>query len=160
MKMRPICKPLLAIFTLALPLLAGALRLEVSDVGANPEAKLKHGVLVVRTTACHEPEKTTISATAEGIVDGARKSIPLRMIPLATAGTFAVTREWPGQGVWAIKVTATNPEYKSYATGLVVPVEKDSPRLAAVQHYSHPATDSDVAAALGNESVTARASIN
>lgn len=151
---------MLAISALIVPLMAGALRLEVSDVNANPEAKLKHAVLVVRTTACHEPEKTTVGATAEGIVDGVRKSIALRIIPLAAAGTFAITREWPEQGIWTVKVVAANPEYKNYSTGLIVPIEKDSPRLAVVQHYYHPPTDTEVGAVLGKLSVAARASIN
>jgi hypothetical protein len=146
--MRTICKTLLAVSVLAVPLLAGALRLEVSGVAANPEAQLKHAVLVARTTACQSPEKTTITATAEGIVNGVRRSIPLKVISLATAGTFAVARAWPVQGAWALKLVATNPEYKDYSTGIVVPFENDSPRLASVQHYYHAPTEVEVAATL------------
>jgi len=157
--MRTIYKPLIGVSILALPLLAGALRLEVSDVAGNPEAQLKHAVLVARTTACQSPEKTTITATAEGIVNGVRRSIPLKVIPLATAGTFAVSREWPAQGAWAVKLVAANPEYKNYSTGIVVPFDNDSPRLAAVQHYYHAPTDMEVAAAIG-KGTGARASLD
>jgi len=157
--MRTIYKPLIGVSILALPLLAGALRLEVSDVAGKPEAQLKHAVLMARTTACQSPEKTTITATAEGIVNGVRRSIPLKVIPLATGGTFVIAREWPEQGTWAVKLVAANPEYKNYSTGVVVPFEKASIRLAAVQHYYHAPTDAEVAAALEKNTV-ARASIN
>jgi hypothetical protein len=133
---------------LVAPLFAGALLLEVGNPSANPEALAKHAVLVARITACHSPEKTTITATAEGIVNGERKSIPLRVISLSTAGTFAVTREWPEQGIWAVKMVANNPDYKDYATSVVVPITKDAVQLSAVKHYSHVATDAEVAASL------------
>ena len=76
----------------------------------------KHAVLVARISAGHSPERTTVTATAEGVVNGIRKTIPLKVIPLSTAGTFAVTREWPEEGTWAVKMIATNPDYKDYAT--------------------------------------------
>src|SRR5690348_11267449 len=104
-------------------LLAGGLRLEVGNPAANPEAKAQQAILVARTTACQSPERTSIVATAEGIVDGSRRTIPLRVIPLATPGTYAITREWPVQGNWAVRMVATNPEYKDYATGLLVRME-------------------------------------
>lgn len=157
--MRTIYQPLAILTMLAAPVLAGALRLEVSDVSANPEALSKHAVFVTRTTACHEPEKTIMTAIAEGIVDGVRKSIPLKIIPLTTAGSFAIVRAWPEKGVWAVKVVATNPEYKNYATAIVVPVEKDAVRLTAAQHYYHAPTDAEVAAVIGKDSAE-RAAIN
>jgi len=146
--MRTLWKPLFALSALAAPLFAGALLLEVGNPAANHEALEKHAILVARVTACHSPEKTTVTATAEGIVNGMRKSIPLKVIPLSTAGTFAVTREWPEQGTWAVKMIATNPDYKDYATSVVVPIQNDSVQLEAVKHYFHAPTDAEVSVAL------------
>jgi hypothetical protein len=101
--MRKFATPLLAAVVCTLPLVAGALLIELGDPAANPEALSKNAVLVARTTACHAPEKTPLTATAEGVVDGQRRSIPLKLIPLSTAGTFAVTHEWPHSGTWAVK---------------------------------------------------------
>lgn len=122
--------------------------LEVSDPASNPEAMKNHAVLVARTTACHSPGQTTVVATAEGVVNGMRKSIPLKVIMLSSAGTFAVARDWPEEGAWAIKLVATNPEYKNYATSVLVPVRRDSLQLAAAKHYFHAPTDAEVSLAL------------
>lgn len=146
--MNSLWKPLLVLSTLAVPLFAGALLLEVGNPASNPEALRNHAVLVIRTTACHSPEKTSISATAEGVVNGVRQSIPLKVITLGTAGTFAVARQWPEQGAWAVKAVAINPEYKDYATSVVVPIHGDSAQLASAKHYTHAANAAEVSLAL------------
>ena len=119
---------------LAAPLFAGALALEIGNPSANPEAMAKHAVLVARMTACTSPEKTTVTASAEGIVDGVRKSILLKIVPLSTAGTYAVVREWPAEGSWAVRMVATNPDYKDYATSVVVPIENGVFQWAGAKH--------------------------
>lgn len=146
--MRTLWKPLFVLSMLAVPLFAGALVLSIGNPSANPEAAARHAVLVARITACHSPEKTTVTATAEGIVNGVRRSVPLKVIPLSTAGTFAVARAWPEQGTWAVKMIATNPDYKDYATSVVVPIDKNSAQLGSVKHYFHTPTDAEVAMSL------------
>jgi hypothetical protein len=146
--MKSLWRPLFSLCALAVPLFAGALLLEVGDPAENAEALRNHAVLVARTTACHSPGKTTVSATAEGMLNGARQTIPLKVISLSTPGTFAVAREWPHQGTWVIKMIATNPEYKDYATGVVVPVRNGSVQLAVAKHYFHAPSDAEVSAAL------------
>lgn len=146
--MRSLWKSLLAFSILAVPLFAGALRLEVGTPATNQEALAQHAVLVAWTTACHTPEKTTITATAEGVVNGMRKSIPLKVIPLSAPGIFALTREWPNGGTWAIKMVATNPEYKDYATSAVVPIQNNAAQLDAAKRYSHAPTETELSASL------------
>jgi len=141
-------KPLFALSILAVPLFAGALLLEVGNPASNPEAMKNHAILVARITACHAPGETTVTATAEGVVDGVRKSIPLKVISLSASGTFAVAREWPEQGAWAIKLVATNPEYRDYATSVLVPIRNDSVQLSAAKHYFRRPTDAEVSLAL------------
>jgi hypothetical protein len=128
-------KHLLVLSILAAPLFAGALVLEIGNPGANPEALAKHAVLVARMTACKSPEKTTVTATAEGIVNGTRRSIPLKVVPLSTAGTYALMREWPATGTWTVKMIAVNPDYKDYAASVVVPIENGEMSWAGVKHF-------------------------
>ncbi|MGA8593710.1 MAG: hypothetical protein WB676_03110 [Bryobacteraceae bacterium] len=144
---------------IAAPIFAGALTMEVGNPANSPEAKIKHLVLVARTTACHSPAKTDIRASAEGLVGGRRKSIPLTVIRLSTPGTFGVTREWPEKGVWTIKLVATNPDYKNYATGVLAPVEGDAVRWATVKHYFHAPAATEIEAVLGGGSM-ARQQVN
>jgi hypothetical protein len=146
--MRGFCKPLITLSVLAVPLFAGALLLEVGNPASNPEAVRNHAILVARITACHSPGETTVTATAEGVVNGMRKSIPLKVISLSTAGTFAVTREWPNEGAWAIKLVATNPDYRDYTTSVLVPIRHDSVQLTAAKHYFRRPTDAEVSLAL------------
>jgi hypothetical protein len=111
---------------LAAPLFAGALTLQVDNTRSNPEAIAKNAVVVAHITACHSPEKTTVTATAEGVVNGRRQTIPVKVINLSRPGAFAVSRQWPPQGTWTVKMVATNPDYPNYATSLVVPVKTDT----------------------------------
>jgi hypothetical protein len=129
----------------ALPLLAGGLTLETTNPASNPEAMSMGAVLTARITACHSPEKTVVTATAEGFVDGSRRAIPLKVIALHTPGTFAIKREWPETGNWVVRLVASNPDYGTYKTGVVVPASGNTIEWAAAKHfYREPvAADSD-----------------
>jgi hypothetical protein len=146
--MKVFSKPLLALTVLALPLFAGALVLQVGSPASNPEALRNQAVLLARITACHSPAETKVMATAEGLVDGVRKSLPLKVISLSTAGTFAIARAWPERGTWMIKLVATNPEYRDYATSVLVPIRHDSAQLSAAKYYFHAPTDAEMSSAL------------
>ena len=143
----------LASALLAAPLFAGALTLEVADPNANPDAQAKHAAVMVRTTACNSPEKTSVIATAEGIVAGKRQTIPLQVIALSAPGVFAVTRRWPREGVWTVRFVATNPDYKNYATGVVVPMRDGVYNAAAAKHFYHVPTDDEVSSVLKQATV-------
>jgi hypothetical protein len=133
------------------PLFAGALVVEVANPDLNPEAPARHAAVIVKTTACTSPEKTTMRATAEGVVEGKRQSVPLEMIRLSQPGTFAITPDWPTAGKWVIRVVAANPDYHGYAAGVLVPIRKNAPDWQAVQRLFHAPTADDVNAALFGE---------
>jgi hypothetical protein len=78
------------------------------------------------------------------------------VIRLSKPDTFAIAREWPQSGEWVVKIVATNPEYKYYATSVLVPVGSSSFNWAGVKHYSHAPTNAEVDAALGAASALAR----
>ncbi len=141
-------KVLISVAFLAAPLFSGALLLQVADPETSPEAQAKHAVVMARMTACHSPEKTIVSATAEGVVGGQRKTLPLKVIKLSTPGMFAVAREWPSEGVWAVRMVATNPDYKDYATGVIIPVDRETWSRAGAKEFFHAPTDDDVNSAL------------
>jgi len=158
--MRIFCRLIIAVGIVAPSLFAGAFVLQIGSPAGNPEAQKNNGVLVARVTACRSPEKTAITATAEGRENGIRKSIPLKVIPLTTAGAFAITREWPEQGTWVVKLIATNPEYKDYAPSVLVPFEKNALQWTAAKHFVHIPADAEVAAVLKGMSDHARHAIN
>jgi DNA polymerase III delta subunit len=118
---------------LAAPLFAGALTLEVVNPDSNPEAAERHAVVVVETTACTSPEKTTITATAEGVAGGKRQSIPLQLIRLSEPGKFAIAKTWPADGQWVLRVVANNPDYHGYSAGATIPIRGNEPDWKAVR---------------------------
>lgn len=125
-------------------LMAGALTLDIANPKTDAEAVSKNAAVVARMTACKSPEKTTVSATAESVAAGNRTSIPLKVIPLAVPGTFAVAHGWPKEGNWAIRVIATNPEYAGFTTSVLVPVINNVVNWAAVKHIYHAPTAAEV----------------
>lgn len=58
--------------------------------------------VVVRTFRCGTPSSFTVVGTAEGVVDGARKTIPLTIARASEEGVFTVARQWPAEGKWAL----------------------------------------------------------
>jgi hypothetical protein len=137
-------KMLIALLTtgfVAAPLFAGALTLQVDDLNSNKEAVAKKAVVVAHMTACHSPEKTTVTATADGIVNGKLQTIPLKVMYLAEPGSFAVAQEWPREGMWTVRLVATNPDYKNYATTVTVPVHNGFVRTAEAKVFYYTSAD-------------------
>jgi hypothetical protein len=125
---------------------AGSLALQIGEPSTNPEAQAKNAVLIVRGYACVAPEKTTVSATAEGIVNGKHQSIPLKLIPLSGESTYALTRQWPTEGKWVITLVEANPRFDLRPSAIVkvdgdaidwAGITRSSPRcIAKKPHWS------------------------
>jgi len=58
--------------------------------------------VVVRTFRCGTPSSFTVLGTAEGVVNGERKTIPLAIGRAGEEGVFTVARQWPAEGKWAL----------------------------------------------------------
>jgi hypothetical protein len=73
---------------------------------ARPNGVVKKDIgFAVRGENCADAAKIQVTGTAEGMVDGARRSIPLRLVAGETAGTFAVSHDWPQEGTWVVNLT-------------------------------------------------------
>ncbi|HKV37893.1 MAG TPA: hypothetical protein VJX67_01680, partial [Blastocatellia bacterium] len=100
-------------FVAALPVLAGGFWITVEAPGSTGNSEsggtvLPGGtVLIVRTAGCVRPEATTVTATAEGLVKGERKSVVLDLTAIAP-GVYAVKRQWPAEGAWVLTITGGN----------------------------------------------------
>src|SRR3954470_7013515 len=101
---------LVAMAALAGQLFAGGFYLQLGNPQANPEAKKANAVLVIKATGCHDPATATLTATAVGMVNGKRQSIPLQVTKLSGIGDFALTQQWPKDGKWVIELVARNGE--------------------------------------------------
>ena len=58
----------------------------------------------VNTYLCQQPASARVTAWAEGLVDGKRQTLPLKINKTAEVGVFQFARNWPEQGEWVIRV--------------------------------------------------------
>src|SRR5690349_19712336 len=70
--------------------------------GVNVE-RAKDGKYLVHSFACTGPTSVSIVATAEGVVNGERQSIPLKLKPMKEPGLYQFERAWPAQGAWLVR---------------------------------------------------------
>jgi hypothetical protein len=87
---------------------AGGFILVVGNPQASDEARARGAALTVKAAGCHQPERSTITAHAIGLVDGQRKTIELKVFALREYGTYGIAREWPSEGRWVLKLVAKN----------------------------------------------------
>lgn len=143
------------ILGMAASLAAGAFLLEFGKPSANSEAQAKNAVLVVRGIACVEAEKTKVTGTAEGIVNGHHESVPLTLIPLSAQGAYAVTQQWPNHGNWVLTFVMTNPRFQGQQSA-IVKVDGGGVDWAGITRSTHAPTKNDIDAALITSAVAAR----
>ena len=73
----------------------------------NPyDGSVKGAVLLVHA-ATHDgiPTLSDVSGSAEGFVNGARRTISLRLDATSRPGVFAVRRQWPSEGTWLLRLS-------------------------------------------------------
>ena len=103
--------------------------------------------VVVRTFRCGTPSSFTVVGTAEGVVDGARKTIPLTIARAGEEGVFTVARQWPAEGKWALVFSVEG----AHAVSTLVELEPGAKIRVASQKttYEKP-TPADVHAVLAS----------
>ena len=65
-----------------------------SPVAAGTATKVKNSLFAVRMEQCEDPAKAQITAMAEGLVNGARKSEPVKLISTPSPGVFVAPQIW------------------------------------------------------------------
>jgi hypothetical protein len=127
---------------------AGALTLEISKPDANPEAKSMNALLIARTTACHDPAQSRITASFVRSYGRELKRTQLKVVALQTPGTFAIVGAVPAGSL--IDLAVTNPEYKNYEPRTLILSDSHGLQWASIKRFfTTPPTDSDVKSFLG-----------
>ena len=73
----------------------------------NPyDAASRGAFLVVHTFHHGDLVASGVTGTAEGIVNGARRSIPLAFDTTARRGSYALRKQWPSDGIWMLDATS------------------------------------------------------
>jgi hypothetical protein len=94
------------LLTIASPALAGGFQISVETPVQSNDAQLKDVVLIARTFGCFQPSDAKLSATAEGFVNGSRRSLPLELRSIGS-GVFAIKKQWPSEGRWVLALTGS-----------------------------------------------------
>jgi hypothetical protein len=105
--------------------------------------------VVVRTYRCGTPSSFKVVGTAEGVVGGERRTIPLAIGRGGEEGVFTVARQWPAEGKWALVFSVEG----SHAVSTLVELEPGTTIRVASQKttYEKP-TPADVHAVLASAS--------
>jgi len=82
---------------------------QISAQAAPYDIAKRGGALVVSLTNCGLPSSGTMSGTAEGLINGRRQSIPLKLLKTSKRGVYAVTRQWPIEGTWVLRLESRGP---------------------------------------------------
>jgi len=96
----------IAALALAGQLIAGGFWLQVGNPEASPEARKANAAVTFKVAGCHDPASAKVTATAIGVVNGERRTIPLKLTQLSEPGMFAVSQQWPKEGKWVIQAEA------------------------------------------------------
>lgn len=138
-----------AMALLATRAFAGGFWVELNNPEANAEAKAKGAVLIAHLTGCHDAAKAKVTATAEGMVNGKRQSITLTPVPLSQPGMYAITREWPAEGTWAVKFIGV--DAVKLTTSAVARIEANGFNRASAKHFPRVPTTAEVDAVLAGK---------
>jgi hypothetical protein len=137
----------LGIATLTITMLAMAegFTFTIGSPVAAQDFNFKAAAFVFRTEGCIDPAKSQISATAEGLVKGVRRSIVLKVIPAARPGIYAVHQSWPAEGQWVVNLKGT---CANLSAGAIVTMGPKGFIRESSRFFSRPATDSEIETSL------------
>jgi len=120
--------------------------LQVGPPIAGNAQPAKSSLLVVRPGGCSDPAAAKITATAEGIVDGARRSVPLTLMPMSTPGVHAVPKDWAKSGIWIVNLVGS---CAGKTAGAIVAIGPGATyRRDSVKQLAHPASAAEIDASL------------
>jgi hypothetical protein len=100
---------------------------------------------VFRTQGCAEPAKSQISGTAEGLVKGARRSVPLKVVAMTKPGVYAVYQSWADEGEWVVNLKGTCADASA---GAIVPIGPKGFIRESSKFFTRPATNAEIETSL------------
>jgi hypothetical protein len=131
-----------AVWVLAL---GEGLTFTIGSAVASQDFQVKGAAFVFRLEGCAYPAKPQIGGTAEGLVKGARRSMPLKVVPTSKPGVYAVGQNWPAEGEWLVNLTGT---CASASAGAIVPIGPTGFVRASSRFFPRPATGAEIDASL------------
>jgi hypothetical protein len=135
----------MAVCALASLAFAEGFTFTIASPVASQDFRSKTAAFVFRTEGCADPAKSQISGTAEGIVKGARRSVPLKVEAMSRPGVYAVYQNWPAEGEWLVNLKGT---CASENAGAVIPIGPKGFIRESSKFFPRPATAAEIEGAL------------
>lgn len=145
--MQTMIRTIAVIAILSVQAFGGGFWLTLGNPAASAEAEAMRAVVTVMPTGCHNPAEAKVTAAAEGIVNGKRTTIPVKLTPLGRPGFYAVARQWPVEGKWVLRLVG---EYNGATTSALVPLRNAMADRAAAKYQQGTAGEQDVAVLLAS----------
>jgi hypothetical protein len=90
------------------------------ELPANPwDRETKDAFLVVHAFHHGTPLPLPLTGTAEGIVDGKRRSVPLTFERTSRQGAYAMRNTWGNAGRWVLVITVSQGDHDDVAQAVV-----------------------------------------
>ena len=124
---------------------AGEFTFSIGSPVAAQDFRAKVAAFVFRTQGCADPAKSEISATAEGLVKGVRRSVALKVEAMPKPGVYAVYQNWPADGHWVVNLKGTCNEANA---GAIVPIGPKGFVRESSKFFPRPATNIEIEASL------------
>ena|SRR5580704_12797539 len=121
--------------------LAAGFTFSIGNPVASQDFRFKTAAFVFRTEGCADSVKPQLGGTAEGLVNGMRRSLALNVIETSKPGVYAVGRNWPGEGAWVVALKGTCAEADA---GAIVPIGPHGFIRESAKFYARPATKAEI----------------
>lgn len=131
----------IAVCGLAALAIADGFTFNIASPVASQDYLSKTAAFVFRTEGCADPAKSQISGTAEGMVKGSRRSVPLKVSTMSKPGVYAVYQTWPAEGEWVVNLKGTCAEATA---GAVIPLGPRGFIRESSKFFPRPATDTEI----------------
>ncbi|HLY18644.1 MAG TPA: hypothetical protein VKR61_15535 [Bryobacteraceae bacterium] len=109
----------IAILAIAAPAMAEGLTFTIGGPVASQDFHFKAAVFVFRTAGCADSGKLQVSATAEGVINGERRSVALKVLPASKPGVYGIYQTWPAEGQWVVNLKGA---CGNLGAGAIVPI--------------------------------------
>jgi hypothetical protein len=111
-----------------------------SSQAATMKQNAKTAAMAVRAEGCGDPSALKVTATAEGVVAGARRRSPLIVTPVSGQAAFTIARPTEA-GTWVAVLGAT---CQKLTAGAIIPLAGDAFDREHSTFYDRPATPAEV----------------
>jgi hypothetical protein len=125
--------------------MAGGFTFTIGSPVAAQEFPAKTAMFAFRTEGCTEPGKSQITATAEGMVRGARRSVVLKVAAMQRPGVYAVYQTWGNEGRWVVVLKGV---CENEAAGAIVPIGPKGFIRESSKFFARPAAGAEIDASL------------